>query len=153
MLKNFTILRSEIYIYIYLTYKLLICLQKGCRNPVHLNMYMPCINRTNHFYFWPLILHCSNLLLFRFLNFIPYTLLWIVAIYTRVFHFPVYIGCIYSLNRYCILVRPSDFIIILISWVHFFIILFFFFWNEEKGLLYTRNVRNRDFNKMCFQRL
>lgn len=104
----------------------MICLQKGCRNPVHLNMYMPCIIFTNHFYFWLLILYCSDLQLFRFLNFIPFTLLWIVAIYTRVFHFPVYIGCIYSLNRYCILVRPSDLIIILISLVHFFIILFFF---------------------------
>lgn len=131
----------------------MICLQKGCRNPVHLNMYIPCIIFTNHFYFWLLILYCSDLQLLRFLNFIPFTLLWIVAIYTRVFHFPVYIGCIYSLNRYCILVRPSNLIIILISWVHFFYRSYFFFGTKKKGLLYTRNVRNRDFNKMCFQRL
>lgn len=144
LVKEFEILRSEIYIYlyIYLTYKLLICLQKGCRNPVHLNMYMPCINHTNHFYFWLLILYCSDLLLFRFLNFIPFTLLWIVAIYTRVFHFPVYIGCIYSFDRYCILVRPSDLIIILISWVHFLII---FFGNQGKWLLYTWNVMKSRF--------
>lgn len=142
MLKNFKSLDLK-YIYIYLIYKLLICLQKGCRNPVHLNMYIPCINHTNHFYFWPLILHCSDLLLFRFLNFIPFTLLWIVAIYTGVFHFPVYIGCIYSLNRYCILVRPSDLIIILISWVHFFIILFFFLERRKRTTVHSKCEKSR----------
>lgn len=60
LVKEFGILRSEKYIYI--TYKLLICLQKGCRNPVHLNMHVHAM-----YYFYKSFLFLTiDFILFRF---------------------------------------------------------------------------------------